>query len=292
MKLLLTSIVLLATSVAHGQESGGPAERLMKVDFYAFGGVGFGGQTSTGEICYREIMAGDSALNDLSRVAREGSIAARLYALHGLARLNWDEYQRLKKHIPADANVEQMIGCESWNSNAASLLPQIEGEAIYARSEIKASFDEHFHVHNPSLDRIDEVGLIWSVSLSLKEEGSHRCLAAVSFPVTRDRKIQPTRSAAEIRQAIGRLLALPFIREQFEKHGAHYVQLILEPGLYPGFLEREGFTDLLAKSGNVQPGAKNLEPWAAVEIAKPEMHELAAIHLKTGELVSPPSKDK
>ena len=104
-------------------------QRLAHVDFFAFGGVGFGGVTSQGELDFRRIKLEppDVALAQFERVYALGNLAAKSYALVGIHSLSSKRFKELYAHLPTpNSDVETMHGCEISSEHFREIARQIK----------------------------------------------------------------------------------------------------------------------------------------------------------------------
>jgi len=115
-------------------------ERLLTINFFAIGGIGYGGATSEGEASLRALVGEKEAVGALKRIADEGIPAAGLYALLGLKTVKCDcldtEVRGFRarpaeeitapngKVIPSD-HVSTMTGCFSMIEGKEEVLKRI-----------------------------------------------------------------------------------------------------------------------------------------------------------------------
>src|SRR5882672_9258145 len=87
-------------SLAFASEPADPVfDRLAKVGIFAFGGVGFAGITSRGELDYKIIFSRPTALRDFERLYAVGTPQAQCYALVGIHILDPKKFQELAKSL-------------------------------------------------------------------------------------------------------------------------------------------------------------------------------------------------
>ena len=118
----LVVVAAVAVVAAEGED---PVAKLRKIEIYAFGGVGIGGTTSEGENLYRKVYARKSAKADFISIADKGTIEAKMYALHALARISPGEYEDRKETLDLDQKVTCMSGCIVFEQPVKAVLAQI-----------------------------------------------------------------------------------------------------------------------------------------------------------------------
>jgi hypothetical protein len=100
---------------------------LAKAPYFAFGGVGFAGTTSEGDVAYKKMLACDDAEERLVKIFESGSNPAKAYALHGLHSLKSKRYPEFKKRFLKKApSVKRMSGCLMGKDSAAQIIAYIE----------------------------------------------------------------------------------------------------------------------------------------------------------------------
>ena len=101
-------------------------EQLLTVKRFAFGGVGYAGVTSQGEIAYRVIAGSTNALALFSATFTNGNAQAKLYALCGVRQFapgTFDAHAR--SLIVANPQVETMCGCVIHHEFATNVIARI-----------------------------------------------------------------------------------------------------------------------------------------------------------------------
>jgi hypothetical protein len=109
------------------------ARRLASVWIFAFGGVGFVGTISQGEIDYRAIMAQppDVAERVLENLFATGNSEAKAYALTGLKRLNSPKFKEFAQAAESsDDKVRTAHGCIVSSRLLRSIAAQIERQTF------------------------------------------------------------------------------------------------------------------------------------------------------------------
>jgi hypothetical protein len=85
-------------------------EDLAKIDHFAFGGVGFAGTTSKGELAFRKVISDRTAREEFLKLLATGSPEAQCYALAGLRALNPATYDEKAKRFEKDPRQVTTIG--------------------------------------------------------------------------------------------------------------------------------------------------------------------------------------
>ena len=125
------ALMLLSTSansLAQSDKAQGAAERIRRVQIYAFGGVGYAGRTSQGELDYRAIMAErpERALKLFETVFAEGNGQAKSYALRAIHKLDPAKFKALSDSIrTSEDNVMTMHGCLVGTTNLEDVTREI-----------------------------------------------------------------------------------------------------------------------------------------------------------------------
>ena len=113
----LAALLGSAAFCQHGRAAQAPSpeqayQQLLSVGRFAFGGVGYAGTTSEGEIAYRAIAASTNALQLFSAALTNGNPQAKLYALcgiRGIAPREFAEHARVV--MDSTPQVQTMQGC-------------------------------------------------------------------------------------------------------------------------------------------------------------------------------------
>jgi len=99
------------------------------VDYFAFGGVGYAGSTSKGELYFRRIMleSPDHALAVFEELYRTGNLQAKSYALVGIRALKPSRFKELYEGIlTAKGDVATMQGCMVGSEHFGDIARQID----------------------------------------------------------------------------------------------------------------------------------------------------------------------
>jgi hypothetical protein len=87
-------------------------KELLKIEYFAFGGVGYAGQMSDGESAFRMILSSPKAKKYFELVLTKNNIPAKLYALCGLRELDTTLFlQKVKDYSDTTVQVSTMRGC-------------------------------------------------------------------------------------------------------------------------------------------------------------------------------------
>lgn len=115
MKRFAAALVVLVCSVALAQDALSAAVRSMaNTGVFAFGGVGFIGKISEGELDFRVIQSQPAAvaLASFEKIYATGDAAARLYALAGIRQLDETRSKELLRSLDSSQEtVFTMQGC-------------------------------------------------------------------------------------------------------------------------------------------------------------------------------------
>lgn len=97
------ALVMLAPAARAADPLAEATKALSSTGVFAFGGVGFVGRTSQGEIAFKAIMARppQEALAAFEKVFASGDASARSYALVGIRKLDRDRYKELLRTMEA-----------------------------------------------------------------------------------------------------------------------------------------------------------------------------------------------
>jgi hypothetical protein len=101
-------------------------DHLERVNYFAFGGVGFALVTSRGELDYRAILSRKSAADDFETVFKLGNPQARCYALTGLRQINPGKFERLAATLQSSTTcVAVSRGCVTFEHPMAEIIARI-----------------------------------------------------------------------------------------------------------------------------------------------------------------------
>ena len=105
-------------------------EELLNIKCFAFGGVGYAGTTSPGELAFRAVLAGANAREHFETILAKGTAEAKLYALCGIRRLQPESFDAAAKSLrAADPPVNTMSGCLLAEEKASAVIRRIaEGD--------------------------------------------------------------------------------------------------------------------------------------------------------------------
>jgi len=103
--------------------------RLSSVQRFAFGGVGYAGVTSKGEIDFKLVISEprQDALNAFEKLYAAGNPQGKAYALSGMKKLNPKRFKELLASLAASKDeVEVMRGCIVSHELLRDLASQID----------------------------------------------------------------------------------------------------------------------------------------------------------------------
>ena len=139
MKLWFIAIVLLSGMAQAADSVDATLDHLAKIEYFAFGGVGYAGVTSPGEKDYRIILARQSALADFEKLYSVGNIQAKCYALVGMRTLNPKRFEELVSTLRSSKEkVETMAGCIQSSEPLRDVLKRIEADE-YGKKNVSLS---------------------------------------------------------------------------------------------------------------------------------------------------------
>lgn len=122
-KLLTLVCAVFGTAVLQAGEE--EIATLVKAEYFAVGGVGFGNTASAGELAFQKIYSEKNNLEQFVVVYGKGGKAARMYALTAFYRLNRPLYDHLKG-ASAEVMVPRIVGCEAYSEYLGALVGQLE----------------------------------------------------------------------------------------------------------------------------------------------------------------------
>jgi len=124
-------LILLCLGLAHvGSAAVGNAAslRLQETKLFAFGGIGFAGTTSSGELALREILKSDSSSAIFMEVFEKSTPEGKCYALVALREISPDLFKKcsdiFRKNLPSQ--VHTMSGCLGEEIAGWRALAEIE----------------------------------------------------------------------------------------------------------------------------------------------------------------------
>jgi hypothetical protein len=130
MKRSAALLLAILCSAAYAQNPLAAAvQSISKTGIFAFGGVGFAGKTSQGEIDFRiiESQPPTVALEDFEKVFATGDAAAKCYALVGIRQLDRKRFNELMQSLQdSQQNVMTMQGCILQKQKLADVVKTID----------------------------------------------------------------------------------------------------------------------------------------------------------------------
>jgi hypothetical protein len=135
--LIVALLVWFPAGRAFGSELSGSnsvptaCAQLSNINCFAFGGVGYAGTISPGEVAFHAVLESTNALELFEAILANGTGEAKMYALCGVRRLDpkaFDDFARALKD--ADPKVRTMSGCLATEENASAVIKRI-GDGTY-----------------------------------------------------------------------------------------------------------------------------------------------------------------
>jgi hypothetical protein len=120
-----------ASLTVYAQQEEQALIRLKNVSVFAFGGVGYAGTTSKGELDFRILIhqAREVTLLQLNKLYIDGNPQAKAYALAGLFKLSPERFHQLNGALPND-KVKIERGCIVSSEPLASIAKEIASGAF------------------------------------------------------------------------------------------------------------------------------------------------------------------
>jgi hypothetical protein len=109
-----TALLLSGPAILADDRLDAALKRLASVETFAFGGVGYAGKTSKGEIDLKFVLSqpAPAALAAFEKLYADGNPQARCYALCGIRKLRPSRFKELLGAAAASADpVQVMSGC-------------------------------------------------------------------------------------------------------------------------------------------------------------------------------------
>jgi hypothetical protein len=128
--LLISSVALSQSIKLKGDRILTNAEdaykELLKIEYFAFGGVGFAGQTSDGESAFRVILSSHKAKKYFELVLSKSNKPAKLYAFCGLREIDSTLFlQKVKDYSDTTVLVSTMRGCSRDDERFTDIVQEI-----------------------------------------------------------------------------------------------------------------------------------------------------------------------
>ena len=100
---------------------------LKEVSYFAMGGVGIAGRTSSGEHALRVLLKQKESVAAFQALLKQGSRESRMYALVGLKIQDQKAFdQSITPYLDSKANVKSMRGCIMSDRPVAEVAKEIE----------------------------------------------------------------------------------------------------------------------------------------------------------------------
>ena len=117
-------------SIAHAQDTlSATVKSLAKTGVFAFGGVGFVGKISQGEMDFRAIQSQPAAvaLASFETIYADGDSAAKSYALAGIRQLDRERFKEILRSLDgSQEEVFTMEGCVMERRRLADVAKAID----------------------------------------------------------------------------------------------------------------------------------------------------------------------
>ena len=130
MKRLASVLLALFCTIAFAQDAlSASVQSMMKTSVFAFGGVGFAGKTSQGELDFRVIQSQPPAiaLDSFEKIFAGGDTEAKSYALLGIRRLDGKRFKELLHSSEgSQQKVLTMYGCILERQNFMDVVRAID----------------------------------------------------------------------------------------------------------------------------------------------------------------------
>jgi hypothetical protein len=105
-------LLTLPVFIAAGTEEKKP------INYFAFGGVGFGGIISEGEKKFELLRVKDGALKEFRKWYEDGSLAERAYCMVAFHALDRKKYSQLKSLLLKEGDeFSHASGCDIWETS-------------------------------------------------------------------------------------------------------------------------------------------------------------------------------
>lgn len=113
---------------------------LAETPVFAFGGIGYAGITSQGEVAFRNVLASNSAAADFLQVVKTGNPQAQCYGLIGLRLKDRAAYDEQVKHfVTSRKEVQTCAGCSMSKQMMLSVVANIRNGAFDKQAEARPS---------------------------------------------------------------------------------------------------------------------------------------------------------
>lgn len=101
-------------------------QSLQVADVFAFGPIGIGGDTSSGELSMRILARYPNAVAIFQRIIRSCRTEGQLYALVALHALDPAAYAEARKNVAAEQRVSSQAGCIGGKVALADVLKEVD----------------------------------------------------------------------------------------------------------------------------------------------------------------------
>ena len=125
-RLLIFGVALLSLRVIAADDVTA-FKKLSGTPIFAFGGIGFAGTTSEGEIAFKTVVTSDSAEADFLRLLKSGNPQAKCYALVGLRMTNRPAFiEQARAFASSNLEVQTCAGCMMARQPVSSVVASIQ----------------------------------------------------------------------------------------------------------------------------------------------------------------------
>ena len=114
-------------------------QTLLKVDLFALGGIGYGGETSKGEESLNILLEEKEPIADLKRLIKDATPESGLYALLGLRILKCDCFEEEFKTFLAKPELGER---KIWSGTllvAAGTVQRMEGCIVFSEKRVEVA---------------------------------------------------------------------------------------------------------------------------------------------------------
>jgi len=101
-------------------------QTLRSVDVFAFGPVGFAGETSEGELAMRILLRYPNAVSIFQLVASQSTPEGRLYALVALRSIDHDAYREALTKLTRNQKISLQATCVRGKESVSAIIANLE----------------------------------------------------------------------------------------------------------------------------------------------------------------------
>ena len=101
-------------------------QQLLSIKCFAFGGVGYAGIPSRGELCFKKVLSSANALQRFKAVLTNGTPEGKLYALFGIRQIFRSDFAaQAESVLKENPRVTTMSGCIMRHEPATNVVARI-----------------------------------------------------------------------------------------------------------------------------------------------------------------------